>query len=239
MPAKPQPVAGVLPEALRPKQERGLERQQIVRTALALLDEVGFSGLTLRKLAERLHVKAAALYWHFESKQDLIDAMALAIMLGEIDRFTPKSVLWQDMLADIARVNRRALTRYRDGAQVIAHANMAQDALLGGMEFMLKHLRAQGFSADHAMLSIFVIIRYTLGCVFEEQADPHHKQGLVATKQRRQWLLAMKDKYPVAAETITQLVKAGAITPESQFEAGLRVIIAGIQQQLDASPRLA
>ncbi|HEV7454762.1 MAG TPA: TetR/AcrR family transcriptional regulator C-terminal domain-containing protein [Candidatus Saccharimonadales bacterium] len=222
-----------------PKQERGLERQQIVRTALALLDEVGYSGLTLRKLADKLHVKAAALYWHFENKQDLIDAMAVAIMLDEIDRFTPKSIQWQDMLADVARVNRRALTRYRDGAQIIAHANMAQDALLGGMEFMLKHLRSQGFTAEQAMLSLFTVIRYTLGCVFEEQADPRHKQSPPATKRHGEWLIAMKDKYPVAAETITQLAKSGVITPESQFEAGLRIIIAGIQQQLDASSHLA
>lgn len=222
-----------------PKQERGLERQQIVRIALALLDEVGYSGLTLRKLAGKLHVKAAALYWHFENKQDLIDAMAVAIMFDEIDCFTPKSIRWQDMLADAARVNRRALTRYRDGAQLIAHANMAQDALLGGMEFTLKHLRSQGFTAEQAMLSLFIVIRFTLGCVFEEQADPRHKQGPPATKRHAEWLVAMKGKYPVATETITQLVKSGAITPESQFEAGLRVIIAGIQQQLDAAPRLA
>jgi TetR/AcrR family tetracycline transcriptional repressor len=225
----------------QPKQERGLERQQIVRTALALLDEVGYTGLTLRKLAEKLHVQAAALYWHFENKQDLIDAMAVVIMLSEYEHATPKSDKWHDMLADVARINRKALLRYNDGAQIMAHANMGQEALMNGMEFMLKNLRAQGFNAEMAMQSFFTVTRYTLGCVFEEQADPRHRllDKSEALKKRRDWLISKQDKYPVAVETITELAKNGAISPDRQFEAGLQIIIAGIQQRLDAAPHLA
>ena len=37
-----------------------LDRERVVRAALALLDEVGLDGLTLRRLAQDLGVKAPA-----------------------------------------------------------------------------------------------------------------------------------------------------------------------------------
>jgi hypothetical protein len=40
-----------------------LEQGLVVRTALRLLDEVGFEGLTLCKIATELNVQAPALYW--------------------------------------------------------------------------------------------------------------------------------------------------------------------------------
>jgi TetR/AcrR family transcriptional regulator, tetracycline repressor protein len=49
-----------------------------VTAALDALEESGLDGLNMRNLAGRLGVKAPALYWHFASKQDLVDEMASA-----------------------------------------------------------------------------------------------------------------------------------------------------------------
>ncbi|HSX16974.1 MAG TPA: TetR/AcrR family transcriptional regulator C-terminal domain-containing protein [Patescibacteria group bacterium] len=223
----------------RSKHERGLERQQIVQAALSLLDEVGYSGLTLRKLAAKLDVKAAALYWHFENKQDLIDAMAHSMIIGEFEAVTPKSLEWQELLADIARIHRSALKRYRDGAQIMAHANMAQSDMLEGMEFVLSQLHKQGFPPDLAMLGFFVVIRYTLGCVFEEQADPRHQYSDQAHKRHLKFVATLAERYPATATSITALYKQAEQQPDAHFELGLQIIISGIKQRLDASPHLA
>ncbi|HEY9291632.1 MAG TPA: TetR family transcriptional regulator, partial [Microlunatus sp.] len=58
-----------------------LDRQVVIRTALELLDSEGLDGLTLRKIAAALDVKAPALYWHFQSKQQLLDEMATSMLL--------------------------------------------------------------------------------------------------------------------------------------------------------------
>ena len=50
--------------------------ERVVDVAIALLDADGLDALTMRKLATRLGVQAGALYWHFASKQALLDAMA-------------------------------------------------------------------------------------------------------------------------------------------------------------------
>ena len=53
-----------------------LSREQVLSTALELLDEVGLDHLTMRRLATALSVQNGATYWHFRSKQALLEAMA-------------------------------------------------------------------------------------------------------------------------------------------------------------------
>ncbi|HSW98277.1 MAG TPA: TetR/AcrR family transcriptional regulator C-terminal domain-containing protein [Candidatus Saccharimonadales bacterium] len=217
----------------------GLARDAIVAEALRLLDESGFAGLTLRRLAARLQVKAAALYWHFADKQDLIDAIAERIMLDEFQRLRPaqpfNTIPWRELLTTVARTNRGALMRYRDGAQIMAHANMGQGNMLDGMEALLGALSAQGFSLPLAMGSIFTIIRYTLGYVFEEQADPHagsrHAQRVARIKK-------LAARYPNIAQMFVDF-HANGTSHETMFEQGLATILDGVAHQLAASGKKA
>lgn len=208
---------------------RGLERDMVVTAALELLGEVGFTGLTLRKLAGRLNVKAAALYWHFENKQDLIDAMAERIMLAEFERAQPQHTDWRSLLTMVGRTHRSALMRYRDGAEVMAHANIHSHAMFNGMERLLKALRDQGFSPQLAMHSFFTVVRFTLGCVFEEQADPRTKTA--APDERHKRIKEMAKNYPTVAQSIQDGL--GVKGPDHMFESGLRIILDGIAQQIE------
>src|SRR6266545_8211971 len=49
-----------------------LTRDQIVSTAIELLDRDGLEGLNMRALGERLGSAATAMYWHVGSKENLI-----------------------------------------------------------------------------------------------------------------------------------------------------------------------
>lgn len=53
-----------------------ITRLQILETALQLLETEGIDGLTMRKLADALNIKAASLYWHFSNKLSLVEGMA-------------------------------------------------------------------------------------------------------------------------------------------------------------------
>src|SRR3990172_3388638 len=46
--------------------------EQIRMVGCQLLFEYGYSGMTMRQIAARLHIKAASLYYHFPSKQDIL-----------------------------------------------------------------------------------------------------------------------------------------------------------------------
>ncbi|HEX6539210.1 MAG TPA: TetR family transcriptional regulator [Candidatus Dormibacteraeota bacterium] len=58
----------------------GLNRQAVVDAALALLQEVGVAGLSMRGLAERLNVKAASLYWHVRDKDQVVELVAGSLL---------------------------------------------------------------------------------------------------------------------------------------------------------------
>lgn len=48
------------------------KKEQIVLSAIDIIDEFGIDGLSIRRLAERQGVTEAALYRHFKSKNDII-----------------------------------------------------------------------------------------------------------------------------------------------------------------------
>ncbi|HEY6597406.1 MAG TPA: TetR family transcriptional regulator, partial [Asanoa sp.] len=49
-----------------------LNRERVVRAAVALADEAGLEALSMRKLGQRLGVEAMSLYNHVANKDDLL-----------------------------------------------------------------------------------------------------------------------------------------------------------------------
>jgi AcrR family transcriptional regulator len=82
-------------------------RQRILDVALDLFTEQGFDGTSLRQIAEQLGVTKAALYYHFESKDDIL--MALHMRLHEFGKVAllrmgedPVTLeLWEELLDEI------------------------------------------------------------------------------------------------------------------------------------------
>jgi AcrR family transcriptional regulator len=54
------------------RQPRGDTRERILDVALELFNEQGYDGTSLREIAERLGITKAALYYHFERKEDIL-----------------------------------------------------------------------------------------------------------------------------------------------------------------------
>jgi AcrR family transcriptional regulator len=59
-------------------------RQRILDVALDLFTEQGYDGTSLRQIAERLSITKAAIYYYFESKEDIL--MALHLRLHDFGR---------------------------------------------------------------------------------------------------------------------------------------------------------
>ena len=58
-----------------------LSRGEIIAGALAVLNEQGIEGLTVRQVAKRLHCSVSALYSHFKNSDEIYNAM-----IGDIER---------------------------------------------------------------------------------------------------------------------------------------------------------
>src|SRR3982074_1023831 len=94
------------------RKRQPLDQAQVVRAALVLLDEVGLDDLTMRRLAERLGVKAASLYRHVRNKDELLALLGDEIS-GEIS-IVPSTGTWREQLIEMARRVRRGLLVHRD-----------------------------------------------------------------------------------------------------------------------------
>lgn len=142
-----------------PAEERGtLTREQVVRAALALLDEVGLDGLSMRSLADRLGVKAASLYWHLRDKDQLLGLLAEAI-LAEVPE--PPDGAWRPALDAFASGYRTVLLAHRDAARVVAGLQTGP-AALRLYERLLAILLDAGFTADDAADAAALLLGQTV-----------------------------------------------------------------------------
>ena len=150
--------------------EANLDRDTVLAAALELLREVGMSGLTMRKLAGKLDVKAPTLYWHFASKRDLLDAMAGVIASeGMAAVSTPQPGQgWPEWAADRARAFRRSLLSYPDGALIHAGTRPSRGDL-APTNRLVELMADDGVPRDVAYQAILAISRYTVGCAVEQQ----------------------------------------------------------------------
>ncbi|KUF16409.1 TetR/AcrR family transcriptional regulator C-terminal domain-containing protein [Streptomyces silvensis] len=81
---------------------RTLNQGHIVSAAIALLDEEGLDGLSMRRLGQSLGSAATSVYWHVQSKENLI-ALASDRIWGRISVLDPAEAGWRRAATELAR----------------------------------------------------------------------------------------------------------------------------------------
>ncbi|MES2056131.1 MAG: TetR/AcrR family transcriptional regulator C-terminal domain-containing protein [Pseudomonadota bacterium] len=199
-----------------------IDRQQIVATALDVLNDVGIDRLTTRLIADRLGVQQPALYWHFKNKRMLLDAMNGEILTrGHRDRTPRSGEPWQTFIRRNAHSFRSALLAYRDAARV--HAGTEGDPEdVDHFEAQLTFLVAAGMKVESALKLQIAIGRYIVGCVMEQQAE-------LASPPDKDSLDRAVKGHPLLSIAIAAYRDGGH---EELFEAGLDLLIAGAEAKL-------
>ncbi|GAB7031449.1 TetR/AcrR family transcriptional regulator [Streptomyces platensis subsp. malvinus] len=212
----------------------------MVTTALRLLDEVGLDGLTLRRIAKELNVQAPALYWHFKNKQELLDEMATemfrrmaAPLMGQgPDGPGPGAPghdgTWQDLLLDTCRRLRRELLGYRDGGKVFSGTRMTDTSYAQPLDGLLRRLTAAGFTLAEAAIAWWTAYNFTIGLVIEEQSvhpEPGRPEARDPAYDLERREADLGDCYPLAARAGREMFA----DLDRSFEAGVRIVLAGIE----------
>ena len=110
--------------ARAPRARRSLSRELIVDTAMALVDEEGLDGLSMRRLADRLGTGPASLYAHVSGRDELL-MLLLERAAADIVIPDPEPERWQEQVREVAYSMRDALLPHRD----LAGAAMVIDLL--------------------------------------------------------------------------------------------------------------
>jgi TetR/AcrR family transcriptional regulator, tetracycline repressor protein len=208
-----------------------LRREDVLSGALGLLDADGLDALTMRKLAASLNVQAGALYWHFDCKRALVDAMADRLAADVGGPGTTGDGTWDEQLTELAMRLRRALLAHRDGARVVTEtacaAGGANTLLVGRTSTEL--LIAAGFPPEQATWLTFALIHYVLGQTMGEQARAEFvARGGPAAPQT-----ATSSDEDDKNEAYRRLrASAQSADPDEQFAYALSVFLDGIKHRL-------
>lgn len=209
-----------------------INREMVTRAALKLLNEIGLEQLTLRRLGVELNVQAATIYWHFKSKEELIDEMATTVLVEGANKLIPRrnSLNWRVWAASFGEGLRKTLLAYRDGARMVSGTRLTNTEHLKITEQIGARIVASGFSVRAAVVLLSTIYNYTLSFVMEEQAvfpTPGNKSPWYSVEARNARLDPAIFTYHRQASSIL------FDRYDRRFREGLELILRGAESQRD------
>jgi AcrR family transcriptional regulator len=165
-----------------------LNKDRVLRAAVALADEAGIESLNMRKLAEELGVVPMALYKHVANKEELLDGM-VDIVVGEIDPPVSDDS-WKNAIRQRILSARRSLQRHPWAPGVIESRADPSPVMLAYIDSMIGMFRAGGFSADlthHALHALGSRMYGFTQEIFDDSQglDPRTLEMLVRQMQGR------------------------------------------------------
>ena len=208
-----------------------IQPDEVIAKALELLDETGLDGLSMRRLADAMDIKAASLYWHFANKQALLDGMADALMAGVAGGAPVAGQSWKERLADIAGEMRRALLSRRDGARVFAGTYVPTENVMRVGEALMAPLREAGADARLAAWGAFSVMYFLLGFVIEESGVAPEQMPGRELEQRTQSFEQMMARFPNLAAGRDAIFDKDF---DTRFRFGLDLMLAGLAARLAA-----
>lgn len=213
-----------------------VNRDIIVQAALRLLDETGLEDLTLRKLAQALNIQAPTLYWHFKSKDALIDEMATLVLTSGAANLVPDAASkdWQLWVSTFGQGLRKTLLTYRDGGRMIAGTRLTNTLFQETAERIGGHLTQAGFSTRQAVTLLSAVYTFTVSFVIEEQAvfpKPGERSPAYDIEMRKTHL--DPDAFPLLREAGEVLFDRF----DQRFGESIDLMLRGAATLLHASPQ--
>lgn len=227
-----------------PRSSRGpkpaLTLEGIARTAVAVCDAEGLDALTMRRLAAELGTGAMSLYRYVRTKDDLVDLM-VDLTLEEIER--PEHPDWRAGLHWLARQIRARALRHPWITQVEAPYFFLGPNGIEFVEYLYRIVDGTGLGIDEMMRAISLVSSYAEGAVRAELAAERRAAEAGVTEE--EWMRAhgahfraLMDtgRYPLMRRVVLE-AEQPHMTPEENFEYGLRCVLDGIGHWLPDQER--
>jgi AcrR family transcriptional regulator len=205
-----------------------LNRDRVLRTAIALADTGGIESLTMRKLGEELGVEAMSLYNHVATKSDLLDGMIDGVF-SEIDLPTG-DVDWRTAMRRRAISAREVLSRHRWATGLMESRTTPGPATLRHHDAVLGTLRKAGFSITMVAHAYSALDSYIYGFALQETSLPFDTAQ--DTTKVAQAIMARfsAGEYPHLTELAVEHVLQPGYDYGNEFEFGLDLILDALER---------
>jgi AcrR family transcriptional regulator len=217
-----------------------LNRDRVLRAAMALVDKGGIESLSMRKLGQALGVEAMSLYNHVANKDDILDGIT-DLVWGEIE-LPSTDVDWETAVRSCAISAHDALIRHRWASNLVMSTTSARPARLRYMEALMARLRRAGFSPEETYHAYHTLDSHILGFTLWQIGHALPEGGpSIRTKEELVMLIARVfpdlsvSDYPYVLEHGELHLSDGSHKDEGEFEFGLRLILDGLRRAHESS----
>jgi TetR/AcrR family tetracycline transcriptional repressor len=206
-----------------------LTRKAVVDRAMQLADASGLDALTIRKLAQELGVTPMALYWHFRSKDELLDGLAERVW-SEIDVDVDGAAPWPDQLRGLLESLLQVLRAHPAAAGLLLHKESQNESFLRATETTLEVLRAAGFdpryASEIARSTLWTGITLVMSEAGIQSLDADDRTEL---QRRKQVVFATLPtvRFPRLVECAAPMTACD--DPDFHYQLGIEMFIAGVQ----------
>jgi AcrR family transcriptional regulator len=238
----PTEAAGAVSAALPPPPRRvsrkpkatprrtGLSVESIIAAAIAVLDEAGVAGLSMRRVADQLGTGAASLYAYVSGRDELLE-LVFDELIGRVPLPEPDPERWREQVHESLGDLLEILTSHRDAALAGLGRIPTSPKALAGADRLAAVLKAGGLSDRTVALGLDQLLLYVCACAFERGLFEH--SGM--TQEEIDEYFAEIDRFYAAlpAERFPALAAIGeemaAYDGEARFSFGLDVLLAGLE----------
>ncbi|MCH5585413.1 TetR/AcrR family transcriptional regulator C-terminal domain-containing protein [Shimazuella sp. AN120528] len=196
---------------------KNIDKDSIVKASLELLNQEGIKKLTMRKVAERLEIKGASLYWHFKNKMELMTYMAEEI--SKQIPFPDEKLPWEEQLIQLFHQMRSVLLTIRDSAHILVETPPSTPHRLKSIQKFSDIFMKLGFDKEDIFSVSWMLNNYVSAFVIEEYRFIDVKR--------------LKTDSPISNKKENGLPFELSIpNMDKEFQFGLEVLIAGIKSKL-------
>ncbi len=189
---------------------------------------LGLDGLTIRAVAQRLHVTGPAIYHYVANVEELgalvCDRVALSYPLPD-----PSGRPWADWVVDAAQNLRQMLESVPGMAAHAMRYPSQSPGILDLVERSLTAARAAGFDAVEAMWVTRSVANYVEGWVARQEATAKVTRSVGRPLSEGTQQAVQAGRYPALEDFLKQ---ADPAPGEDQFLYTLALIVQGANQRL-------
>lgn len=204
-----------------------LSRERVLQKALELADQAGIQALTMRRLAQELGVEAMSLYYHFASKERLLDGM-IDLVFAEIE--LPPKGDWKSRIRARAHSARAALVRHRWALGLMESRTSPGPTNLHHHNAVLECFRKNGFSVAAAAHAYSLLDSYVYGFVLQQLNLPFNTFEEAGSAADSIMAEVAAGEYPYLVEMASEHILKPGYDYAEEFGIGLEIVLDGLER---------
>ena len=206
-----------------------LSHERIIDAAARVADRGGIASVSMRTVGSELGVEAMSLYHYVASKEALLDELSewvfAKIAIPQAD------VPWRQALWERAHSAREVLSAHTWGLGLMESRPTPGVSQLRHYDSMMGRLGEAGFSAALATTAFATVDAFVFGFVLTESTLPL-EAGAGAEQQLAEAADLDTTGFPHLTAMLTELFASGTYSFGDEFQAGLTILLEGIEQRL-------